>query len=130
MKFFGKKKQPPPPPPGVADYWATVHVVLAEALPVHDRPEDEPASFPDLVVGYYRNFGLRCALSRIRAVLSQAVEDGMIDWQDSEVSEALPFCKLDRDIRRRVVPVTEEGIWYASGKALYGPEGNEEQEGN
>jgi hypothetical protein len=116
---FRKKTSLPPPPDGLIDYWAIVHVRLAEPLPVCDSDEDPVESPSSHVIGYYRNFGLRCTSSSLREVLSHAVEDGMIDWNDTEISEALPFRNLHRDIRARVVPVAGEGIWYSSGRNFY-----------
>ena len=44
-------------------HWASVHVVLAEPLPINGGPET--------AVGYYQNFGLACPVDSVRELVEQ-----------------------------------------------------------
>ena len=108
-----RKRTPlPEPPEGHGDFWATVHVKFPE--PVYDV--DDPAEAP--AQGYYRNFGVRARPTNVPEVLAGAVEDGRIDWDDTEWRLVDPV-SLERDIRKQIQPLSSEGIWYKGGRVLY-----------
>ena len=91
------------------EYWAKVCVSLHQPL-VHEHDEDD-----EVVVGYWRLFGLRGPAERVRPILEAEIEDGAIEWSDSTWYEIDPQA-LDETIRARVLPLTGEGIWYRSGR--------------
>ena len=109
----GKKPTALPPAlAGLGDFWATVHVRFLVALPDADDPAASPAR------GYYRNFGIRAAPERVRAVLAGLVSDGVIDWSDTKW-DLVDAEDLDRRVKSRSEAVEGEGIWYKSGRVLY-----------
>ena len=116
MRLRQKDTLLPPLPDGVFDYWAIVHVILAETLAFEGS--DEAAA-----IGYYRLCGLRSTPNRLKHVLAIGVEDGLIDWPETEVEKVDPAI-LDGAIRKRIVPVVSEGVWYLSGRNYY-PIGDE-----
>lgn len=118
MRFFRRRSPLPLRSAGMTDYWAVVGVALTEALRVQESAENPAGEPARAIVGYFRSFGLRCAAGRVRDVLTNAIDDGAIDWDMSEVSEAPPFGDLHRLVRAQVVAIPGEGIWYASGKAF------------
>ena len=95
-----------------SDFWAQVHVRLFAAVPSAD------ASSPGLLHGYYRNLGIRSAPDRVQLVIAEAVDDGVIDWNDTEWSPVNPF-SLDVTIQSGIKPISSEGTWYASGRVFY-----------
>ena len=95
------------------NHWALVHVVLTKPLPI----EGEAGT----ATGYYRNFGISCGSGRVRALLESHVTDGRIDWYDSEVGPVDP-ARLDPEIRAQVVQISDEGVWYESGRSFHGTE--------
>ena len=78
MFRFRKREVLPEPPAGHGDFWAVVHVKLAEPVYDVDNPAETPAQ------GYYRNFGVRAAPDRVPDILRDAVDDGRIVWDDTE----------------------------------------------
>ena len=108
----------PPPRPGYIDYWASVEVRLHEPIPVEDddlRP----------MVGYLRFFGARVKDGDLRALLQQTIVDGDICWETTECYPVEPD-KLDPTVRKRIVAVDPDGIWYVSGRAFYPDDLDEE----
>jgi len=97
---------------GMGDYLATVHVKFHDLVYDVDDPSETPAQ------GYYRTFGIRSSPTRVRDVLIAAVEDGVIDWSESEYHSVDP-ASLDRGILKHITPVSSEGIWYLSGRLIY-----------
>jgi hypothetical protein len=118
--FFRRPSPLPPPAGGQRDFWVTVHVRFSK--PIYDV--DDPLEPP--VQGYYRNFGVRCAPGSLHALIEAAVDDGTVVWADTEWREVDPG-SLDRGIRRRVVAVEGEGLWYSSGRILYADTDLEEE---
>lgn len=102
----------PRAPAGVRDYWATVHVRLANPIPDIDDPTGAP------VQGYYQVLGLRAEPNCVRELLTKAIPDGAIDWRDSEYRVVDPET-LDQTVQRQIRPVLTEGIWYRSGHMFY-----------
>jgi len=102
----------PPAPPGHGDFWATVHVKFHVPVPDVDDPGGAPAQ------GYYRTFGVRAMPKRVHDVLVQLIDDGAIDWSDTEWHLA-DSSKLDPVVQARITSVATEGIWYKSGRVLY-----------
>lgn len=112
MAFSAKRTPLGPPPPGTADFWCKVHVKFPVPIP----DETDPAGTP--IQGYYQNLGLRSSAERFHALISAAIADGRIDWDDTRWEIVNP-AELDRTIRKRIVPVDSEGVWYRSGRILY-----------
>jgi hypothetical protein len=110
--IFRRKSPLPPRTDDQHDFWVTVHVRFASPVYDVDDPLDPPAQ------GYYRNFGVRCAPGDLQAVIEAAVDDGIVDWPETEWREIDP-ASLEKPIRRRVVAVPGAGVWYSSGRILY-----------
>jgi hypothetical protein len=105
-----------PKPDGTADYWLVLHVALREPRIV-EGDEDDPEPAP--VVGFYRTFGIRCSADRVPALIEQAAADeGEILWNSTEWREVDPRT-LDSAVRKRIQPVSHEGIWYTGGRIFY-----------
>jgi hypothetical protein len=115
--MFKKRGRLPPLPQGLGDYWVTVHVELHERL----LPEDP---WDQSIVGYYCNFGVRCASHRVRDLLIDAIDDGVVDWAETTIVEVDPG-SLEEEIRSRICLMADEGIWYKSGRAFYPDEAAE-----
>lgn len=109
-KTYGKALAPPPP--GHGDFWATVHVKFTVPMP----DQDDPAATP--VQGYCRSFGVRALPTRVHLVVTEAVKDGIVDWEKTEW-ELVDPTTLEKAIKSRIVGVEGEGIWYESGRVLY-----------
>ncbi len=97
---------------GVEDFWATVHVKLNEPIYITDDPGRCPTQ------GYYRNFGVRADPSEVPDVLLRSVDDGQIDWSESEW-HTTDVSRLNEAIRQFVKPVAGVGVWYRSGRIFY-----------
>ena len=54
--------------------------------------------------GYYRNFGIRAVPSRVHVILTEAIEDGAIDWSETEWHGVGPTSH-EREIRTRITAV-------------------------
>jgi hypothetical protein len=100
------------PPPGTDDWWATVHVKFHEPIYDVDNPSETPAQ------GYYLVLGVRSHPHRVQQVISREVQDGVVEWEESEW-HPVDLHKLDRTTRARITPVIDEGVWFRSGKVLY-----------
>jgi hypothetical protein len=94
-------------------HWVLAHVVLAEPLPINGGP--------DVVVGYYQTFGVACAPNSVRELVERQVQDGTIDWADSEVSPVDP-ARLDPEVLSLALPLAGPGVWYSSGRSFHGAE--------
>ncbi|HXK40028.1 MAG TPA: hypothetical protein VJ837_04305 [Candidatus Paceibacterota bacterium] len=88
----------------------------------HAQGDDEDESPP--IVGYIRKFGVRATAETLAKLVTNEVPDGHILWDRTEWHEVNPET-LDADIRKRMVAVSGEGIWYRSGRAFY-PEDEED----
>jgi hypothetical protein len=82
------------------------------------EPAVDPARPERRLRGYYVNYGIRTAAERVRDLLFRTIEDGKIDWEDTEWSLVDPST-LDRTVRKEIKPVPAEGIWYVSGRTYY-----------
>jgi hypothetical protein len=124
MNFPWKRHKLPPPRHGYRDYWASVEVRLHEPIPVGDDDEEDLGP----MVGYIRNFGVRVKDGELRSLLERTIDDGDIRWDTTECNPVDPD-SLDRIVRKRIVAVEPEGVWYVSGRAFY-PEDPEEETGS
>lgn len=115
MKLFWRNRTLKQPKEGFSDFWATVDVQL------HVRIEESTDSSSPPVIGYFQTLGVRVKSDQVRAVLDSAITDGSINWSESGY-DLVEISTLDRDIRRQVVPVGDEGVWYSSGRVFYTPE--------
>ena len=109
-----------PPESGPDDYWVLVHVRLFSPLASAD------ASTLRQLHGYYRNLGIRSAPNRIQLHAAEAIDDGTIDWSDSEWNLVDPS-SLDATVRSRITPVTPEGVWYTGGRLFYSDSDDESE---
>jgi hypothetical protein len=116
MRFRLWRRHPlPDPVPPVRDYWVSARVDLHQPILAD---EEDPDPLPPMI-GYYRNFGIRCAPLSLRRIVEEAVrEDGLVRWDDTEWERVDP-ATLHRDIRRRIVVPEGEGIWVTTGKAFF-----------
>jgi len=121
MKFPWKRHALPPAQPGYIDYWASVEVRLYEPIPV----EDDDGGHLGPMVGYIRNFGARAKDGELRSLLEHTIVDGNICWETTECYPIEPD-DLDRIVRKRIVAVDPDGIWYVSGRAFYPNDPDEE----
>jgi len=112
-----------PSPEGIDDFWLVLHVRLREPRIVEaDNHEPEPTT----IVGFYRTFGIRCAADRVPALIEQAAAgEGHILWDTTEW-HAIDPSTLDPAVRKRVLPVVGEGIWYTGGRIFYPDDGTPE----
>ena len=109
--FRSDSSKLPPPTEGACDFWAVVNVKLRE--PVY---RNDAAACP--TQGYYRGFGVRANPSKVHEILLRAVDDGEIDWSESEL-DPIDVSTLDGAMRKQVTPITGDGIWYRSGRVFY-----------
>lgn len=100
-------------PTVISNHWAVIHVELSEPLPVKGDA--------GMVVGYYQSLGVAGEPANLRALIERHVQDGAVDWTDSEVEPIDPK-NLDKETRKQIVPVSGEGIWYQSGRSFHGPD--------
>ena len=112
----GRKPKPTkvmsPAPAGHGDFWATVHVKFHAPIPFVDDPAEPP------IHGYYRCFGIRAIPRRVQVVIEESVDDGAVDWSNTEWHLVDPL-SLDKPVRVRITDVTGEGVWYMSGRIMY-----------
>ena len=101
---------------GERDYWAMLKVDLPQPLPAPEIAGLPPSANPVFLVGYFRNFGIRTKTD-IRFKLGDLVDDGLINWPESDVKEMDPK-SLDRRIRKHIQVPDRMGIWYASNKVF------------
>ena len=97
---------------GERDVWATLSVKLTEPIRTTDDPPEPP------LIGYFRNFGVRLRGDEPHRLLERLIDDGSVDWGDSEYREIEP-ASLDRAIRKRIVAPDTFGVWYRSGRMFY-----------
>jgi hypothetical protein len=113
MKGLFRRGVLAPRPDGTEDYWLVLNIRLREPRVV-EGDEDDPQ--PAAIVGFYRTFGIRCSADRVPALIEQAAADeGEIVWDNTEWHEVDP-AGLDPVIRKRIRPVSDEGIWYTGGR--------------
>jgi hypothetical protein len=97
----------------IPNHWVVIHVVLSKPLSVNGDA--------GMVVGYYQSLGVASEPTNLRALIERHVQDGTVDWADSEV-EPIDPTNLDEETRQQIVPVSGEGIWYQSGRSFHGPD--------
>jgi hypothetical protein len=112
--MFWRRFSLDPPDAGQLDVWATVCVRLAVPFRDPEDPDHPPC------VGYFRNFGIRLNGPQPRHFLERVVEDGLVDWEDTKITD-VDSQRLDRTIRKHVSEPDENGVWYRSGR-MYFPE--------
>ena len=110
-RVLGEPQEP------LRDFWVSAEVRLSTPIDVVDEDESRP------VIGYIRNFGIRATHERLSSVVTAEITDGRVLWDHTEWYEIDPST-LDSVIRKRILPVDGEGIWYRSGRAFY-PEDDE-----
>lgn len=72
-----------------------------------------------IVKGYYLNVGVSAiSETQARDLIAHAVEDGEIDWNDSEFQEA-EWASLHPLIRESFESSEKDGIWYKSGRVFF-----------
>ena len=101
--FKSKRTNLPKPAAGVQDFMVVVHVKLHEPIYAVDNPE---------------SFCVRANPLAVREIILRLISDGEIDWSDSEW-HAADVTTLDPVIQRMVTPITDDGVWYRSGGAIY-----------
>jgi hypothetical protein len=111
--MWGKRFPLAPRTGGELDVWAQVCVRLLEPVPGSD-----PAGSP--MVGYFRNIAVRLPGPQPKSFLEHLIPDGVVDWDETEVSEVDPS-SLDADVRNCVTAPDKDGVWYRSGR-MYFPE--------
>jgi hypothetical protein len=90
----------------------TVNVSLHTPVLVQDDDGEQK------VVGYYLNMGVSAGdLEEARKLVTDAIEDGVIDWSDFETHKYLPGSDevFDKAFRKNA----GVAIWYRSGRILY-----------
>ena len=98
-------------------FFATVSVMLHQPMRSVGALEKS-----ELVIGYYKNFGLTAASDQdARTVAMNAINDGVIDWADSEL-KTIDLDKFDPQIACCCKDKRRRGIWYMSGHSFF-PEG-------
>lgn len=112
--MWGKRFPLVPRKTGELDVWVQVCVRLSEPMSSTDG-EGPP------VVGYYRNLGLRMPGPQPKSYLERLIQDGAVDWEDSEVGEVDPMA-LDADVRSCVTAPDADGVWYRSGRIYFSEE--------
>jgi len=116
MRFFRKRSSLAAGSDGMDDFWLVLHVRLREPRIV-EGDEDDPEPRP--IVGFYRTFGIRCSPERVPALVEQAAaSEGEILWDGTDWHPVDP-ATLDPAIRKRIQPVSNEGIWYTGGRIFY-----------
>lgn len=109
-------------PTALRPYWFVLCVLLHQPLRGEPDSDDEDDRARELI-GYHTCYGVTAeAASEARRLVEEAVQDGTIDWSDSEVSRVDPQ-RLHRNIRARSKNWTVRGIWYRAGRALWTAEG-------
>jgi hypothetical protein len=99
------------------EFWVMASVKLHSPSLLFDESgkPDEDGPLP----GYYRTFGVTAASSKAaREMVVAAVDDGEIDWADSEISSIVPE-SLAAWIVEKSGDWTREGIWFESGRIFY-----------
>ncbi len=119
---FRKKASPLPPcPEGLEDILVTIHVRFHHPMDYADDPGEPPAQ------GYYQVLGLRIPPEGVRNTLASMITDGEIGWLRTEWRTVEPSA-LKASIRRNVTLPQSDGVWFRSGRILYGRTGEEESE--
>lgn len=71
------------------------------------------------IVGYYRNFGIQSvSVESAREVLLAEIDDGTIEWADSEF-QPVQLTDLSLEFRRMLPSPQDVGIWYQSGRVFF-----------
>lgn len=108
------------PGPLISDYWVRACVYLRQPL----VDEDDSGQ---VIVGYFRNFGIRAATDQIVPMIDAAVAEGQVPgdvaWNESDWYGVVR-ASLDEAIQARSVSLTKEGIWYMSGRMFFPAEPN------
>jgi hypothetical protein len=104
------------PPPPLQDFWVKACVALTKPLPI--------AGSEDVLVGYYRNLGVRCHPDQVRIFLRTHLDDGTVRWDYSEVAQIDVSAGLDHEIEEMIVPLEGKGIWYQGGRVFFGSWGD------
>ena len=107
----------------VVTYWVVLEVNLHSTFTVHD-PETNEEDGP--VIGYFRTYGVTAASeAEASALAASEVQDGEINWAESQVSVVVPE-RLDPEILARSEDRRKVGVWYRGGKMFYTPDDDEE----
>jgi hypothetical protein len=97
----------------VSQFMCTICVMLHKPVQIEDDKERNQA------VGYYRNFGVGgSSLASIQSLISQSIDDGEIDWNDSTCKE-INLESFDKEITAHCDDPTQEKIWYKSGRGFF-----------
>lgn len=105
------------------DYWVKVQVAFPEPIPVADAASDQPA----YAVGYLRLLGIRSVPLELQSFIASAIQDGTVMWDRTEWY-SIRLKDLERDIRKRIVPIEAAGVWYQSGRILFPKWSDDEDE--
>lgn len=69
--------------------------------------------------GYYKNFAVTAkSATDARIIVSRTVQDGSIDWTDSEVEEG-DVATISLKVAFPCNHPDTPGIWHASGRVLF-----------
>ncbi len=111
MRLFPRRY--PPPAEGFSDYWMKIRVILRDGA--YEFEPDDPR-----MVAYFQVLGLRCKTGNHRETVESLVQDGTVDWANSEVALTNPNVH-PRSTRRYFEKTDSAGFWHISGHIFYGP---------
>jgi hypothetical protein len=97
-------------------YWIVPRVWLYHEVPADpDDPEDDLGP----MIGYYITLGVTAESEDVaRGLIDEAITDGRIDWDASQVKGVVPE-HLDAAVVARSKNWAFKGIWYRGGRMLF-----------
>ena len=91
-------------------------LVVAHVVP---DPTGQRAPWPHHgFKGYFQKLGCRATSLRLKTLVETEVQDGIVDWTDTEFAR-VNLDELDAYILERAIHVEGEGVWYRGDQHLH-----------
>jgi len=93
-------------------YYVTICVLFETPVPL-----DADSKQPRMLHGYYRHFGLSAAnRDEAQSLVETEVQEGAIQWDDCQWED---IQNLTPEIRQKVPPYSEPGVWHRSSSMFF-----------
>ena len=94
-----------------------LHHFLVFVKVLLEKPAKDPSNNEGATVGYFVNIGVSArSAAKARQLIQKEINDGHIDWADSEWRSLTP---LEEALDEQVYRVTSPQIWFESARIFF-----------